>query len=152
MAGLIQYPALFASHVESVSQLALGDERLDRIRQAAFDATFDRGALEKEGLGTILTEAGLGAVAEELRTTNALAFSFLRGNADPDRAVRDLSAAIEALVARPVLDAALREATDRLRTATDDAGLAEQRRLREARDAAERALTDLASGEDGQGA
>ena len=152
MAGLLRFPQLFASHVESVTQMVLGDDGLERVRETAFDATFSAGVLEKEQLATILIEAGLGAVAEELRTTNALAFSFLRGNADPDRAVRDLSAAIEALVARPVLDAALKEATERLRTATDDAGLAEQRRLREARDAAERALTDLASGEDGQGA
>ena len=152
MAGLLKYPALFGSHVESISMLALGDERLDRVRQLAFDAVFSGGTLETEGLSTILVEAGLGNVAEELRTTNALAFSFLRGNADPDRAVRDLSAAIEALAARPVLDAALREATERLSTATDDAGMAEQQRLLKARDAAERALTDLASGEDGQGA
>ncbi len=99
-----------------------------------------------------MIDAGLGAVIEELKATNALAFSFLRGNADPDRAVRDLSAAIEAMAARPMLDAALRDATERLGAATDDAGLAEQRRLLEAREAADRALTDLALGEDGEGA
>ncbi len=130
----------------------MGDETLDRLREVAFDAAFSTPVLEKEGLATILEDAGLGLVAEELRTTNALAFSFLRGNADPDRAVRDLSAAIEALAARPMLDAALREATERLGMATDDAGLDEQRRLLMARDAADRALTDLAQGGDGEGA
>jgi DNA primase len=91
-------------------------------------------------------------VAEELRATNGLAFSFLRGNADPERAERDLSAAIDAMVARPVLDAALAEVTERLRSTTDDAGLAEQLRLRSARDESDRALAALADGEDEQGA
>ncbi|ABQ66800.1 DNA primase [Rhizorhabdus wittichii] len=152
MAGLLRFPALFSSHMEAIGQLQLGDERLDRLRAEAFEAGFSGGPLEKEGLETILAEAGLGAVVEELKATNALAFSFLRGNADPDRAMRDLSAAIEAMAARPLLDAALREATERLGMAADDAGLEEQRRLLAAREAADRALTDLALGEDGGGA
>jgi DNA primase len=152
MAGLLRFPALFSSHMEAIGQLQLGDERLDRLRAEAFEAGFSGVPLEKESLETILAEAGLGAVVEELKATNALAFSFLRGNADPDRAMRDLSAAIEALAARPLLDAALREATERLGMAADDAGLEEQRRLLAAREAADRALTDLALGEDGGGA
>ncbi|MES2495144.1 MAG: DNA primase [Pseudomonadota bacterium] len=152
MAGLLRYPSLFSTHIEPIGQLQLGDERLDTLRREAFDAGFSGQALEKETLEAILIDAGLGAVIEELKATNALAFSFLRGNADPDRAVRDLSAAIEAMAARPMLDAALRDATERLGAATDDAGLAEQRRLLEAREAADRALTDLALGEDGEGA
>ncbi|WP_235537461.1 DNA primase [Sphingomonas sp. Root1294] len=152
MAGLLRFPVLFSSHMEAIGQLELGDERLERLRAEAFDAGFSGAALEKESLETILVDAGLGAVIEELKATNALAFSFLRGNADPDRAVRDLSAAIEAMAARPLLDAALKEATERLGMATDDAGLEEQRRLLTAREAADRALTDLALGEDGEGA
>lgn len=151
MSGLLRFPGLFASHVEAVSTLALGDEGLERVRQAAFDATFDEGILEKERLATILADAGLGAVAEELRTTNALAFSFLRGNADPDRALRDLSAAIEAMASLPALEVALRAATERFGTDMDEASWAEQERLRLARNAAKDALTDLAAGEDGQG-
>ena len=152
LAGLLRYPALFATDIEAIGQLQLGDERLERLRSTAFEASLSGLPLEKDGLETILREAGLGIVVEELKATNALAFSFLRGNADPDRAVRDLLAAIEALAARPMLDAALREATERLGMATDDAGLEEQRRLLMARDAADRALTDLAQGGDGGGA
>jgi len=152
MAGLLRFPSLFSSHMETIGQLQLGDEGLEKLRAEAFDAGFSGVALEKDTLETILLEAGLGAVVEELKATNTLAFSFLRGNADPDRAVRDLSAAIEAMAARPLLDAALKEATERLGTATDDAGLEEQRRLLAAREAADRALTDLALGEDGGGA
>ena len=151
IAGLLRYPALFATDVEAIGQLQLGDERLEKLRSTALEAVFSGMRLEKDGLEAILRDAGLGVVVEELKATNALAFSFLRGNADPNRAVRDLSAAIEALAARPLLDAALREATERLGMATDDAGLDEQRRLLMARDAADRALTDLAQGGDGEG-
>jgi len=138
--------------MEAIGQIPLGDERLERLRSAAFEASLSGEVLEKAALEAILRDAGLGVVVEELKATNALAFSFLRGNADPDRAVRDLSAAIDALAARPLLDAALREATERLGMATDDAGLEEQRRLLMAREAADRALTDLAQGGDGEGA
>ena len=152
IAGLLRYPTLFATDMEAIGQLQLGDERLERLRATAFDASCAGAPLEKDSLETILRDAGLGVVIEELKATNALAFSFLRGNADPDRAVRDLSTAIDALAARPMLDAALREATERLGMATDDAGLEEQRRLLMAREAADRALTDLVMGEDGEGA
>ena len=152
MAGLLRYPALFATDIEAIGQLQLGDEKLETLRSVAFGASLAGPALEKDGLETILREAGLGVVVEELKATNALAFSFLRGNADPDRAVRDLSKAIEALAARPMLDAAIREANERLGMATDDAGFDEQQRLLLAREAADRALTDLAMGEDGGGA
>ena len=96
-----------------------------------------------------MAQAGLGDVAEGLQRTNGLAFSFLRSNADSDRARRDLGAAIEALAARPELDAALAAATERLMAAPDEAGFAEQRRLRGARDEADRALAALAFGADG---
>jgi DNA primase len=152
MSGLLRYPKLIATKSEAIGRLVLGDERLERVRSVALDAAFASGTLEKAALETILQNTGLGVVAEELRATNGLAFSFLRGNADPERAERDLSAAIDAMVARPVLDAALAEVTERLRSTTDDAGLAEQLRLRSARDESDRALAALADGEDEQGA
>jgi DNA primase len=151
MAGLLRYPHLIARLHDAISLLLLGDERLEKMRTVLLDAAFATSTLEKEGLEAILYNAGLGVVAEELRATNALAFSFLRSNADPERAERDLSAAIEALVARPILDAAIAEATERLRFATDEAGFAEQLRLRSAREASDRALAALTDGEDEEG-
>jgi DNA primase len=148
MGGLINYPALLASMHDPISQLLLGDERLEKLRTVALDAAFATSKLEKDSLQTILYNAGLGVVAEELRTTNALAFSFLRSNADPERAERELSAAIEALAVCPVLEAALAEVNGRLNFVTDAAGYAEQRRLQLALDDARSALRILAEGED----
>jgi DNA primase len=149
LAGLIRYPDLAARHAEAIGGLLLGDRALERLRDALLDAAFRGGALESEGLMAILEPAGLGSVADQLQRTNGLAFSFLRSNADSDRARRDLAAAIEVMAARPELDAALAAATERLMAAPDEEGFAEQRRLRAARDEADRSLAALAQGEDG---
>ena len=109
---------------------------------------FSGAPLEPGRLGSILVDAGLADVADELQRTNILAFSFLRGNADTERALRDLGAAIEALATRPELDAALAAATARFNATPDDAGFAEQLRLRAAREAADRSLAALVQGED----
>ncbi len=134
-----------------IGKLRIDDERLERVRSIAFDASFSGTPLEKDSLETILQEAGLGAVIEELKATNALAFSFLRGNAEYNRAVQDLSATIEALAAIPMLDAALREATEKFGIETSEEQWSEQQRLREALADAKRILSDLAQGEDGEG-
>jgi DNA primase len=152
MAGLLRFPALLTEMIDTIGAIRIDDERLAKLRSTAFDACFSGASLEKDSLETILREAGLGAVIEELKATNALAFSFLRGNAEYNRAVQDLSATIEALAAIPMLDAALQEATDRLGTDTSEAQLSEQRRLLDALADAKRALTDLAQGGDGEGA
>jgi DNA primase len=149
IAGMIRYPDMIATHAEAIGALLLGDRTLERVRKLLLDRAFGGEAVESEGLATILSQAGLGDVAEELQRTNGLAFSFLRSNADSDRARRDLGAAIEALAARPELDAALAAATERLMASPDEAGFAEQRRLRAARDEADRSLAALAYGADG---
>ncbi|KKC25886.1 DNA primase [Sphingomonas sp. SRS2] len=150
MAGILHYPGVLAEKIETIGSIRIDDERLERLRAVAFDASFSGPALEKDGLETILRDAGLGAVIEELKTTNTLAFSFLRGNAEYNRAVQDLSATIEALAAIPVLELAVREATERLGIETTDANLSEQQRLSVALAQAKSALSDLAHGENGE--
>ena len=80
---------------------------------------------------------------EELRLKQGLAFSFIRRDADPERARRDLVLVIETLAARPGLDAALEAATARLKEEGDEAAFQEQQRLRTARDEADRQLAIL---------
>ena len=90
-----------------------------------------------------MAEAGLGPAADELCRTNGLAFTFLRGDADPSRAQRDLGEAIDVLVTRPVIEQALAEATRAFETTTDEAGFAEQQRLTREKQDVERRLMDL---------
>jgi len=149
LAGLLRHPREIAVHSEAIAALPLADSRLDRLRTALLNAAFEAPVLEEQQLETILASAGLNSLANELRGTNGLAFSFLRSNADSDRAARDLGVAIETLAARPELDAALAAATARLMEAPDEAGFAEQRRLRAAREEADRSLAALVQPQDG---
>ena len=61
---------------------------------------------------------------------------------------RDLAMAIEALAARPELDAALAAATARLADGGDEEGYAEQMRLMSARRDADQKLAALVQGDD----
>ena len=90
----------------------------------------------------------MGELAATLMDANGLAFSFTRRQADAEIARRDLGMAIEALAARPALDAALAAATVRLTEQWDENGFAEQMRLVEALGDADRKLAALSQGED----
>ena len=149
LGGLIRFPAAIATHAEALASLETRDPALDALRERLLDSAFGHAKLEAETLAPILAEAGLGALAKELSRSNGLAFSFLRGDADPERARRDLGEAIEVLVSRPLIEAALAEATARFRETTDDGSFAEQRRLHDARSATEARLVELMRADDG---
>lgn len=148
-AGLVRYPEMIAANVEALGALPIADRKLAGLRSALIAAAFERQALEQERVRTILAEAGPGVGLETNPGTNGLAFSFLRGNADSERAKRDLAAVISALASRPELDAALAAVTERLMASPDEAVFAEQRRLRAAREEADRALAALVEGAEG---
>ncbi len=143
VAGLLLHPTLVAANAEALAELALGDATLERIRDVLVDAAFAGRPLETGDGGSILNEAGLGGAADALRRTDGLAFSFLRGDADPVRAARDLGEAIAVLVSRPLIEQALAEATARFGATTDDATFAEQQRLTREKQEVERRLMDL---------
>ncbi|MBV9840677.1 MAG: DNA primase [Sphingomonadaceae bacterium] len=142
-AGLLRHPAWIAEHSERIADLRLVQRPLDRLRAALLDAALDDEALEATGLAPILAAAGLDGLAREIGQMNGLAFSFLRDDADPERAHRDLGEAIDVLVARPEIDAALAQASARLGERMDEAAFAEQQRLRAALRDTERRLMDL---------
>jgi DNA primase len=144
LAGLLRHPALVLVCADALASLQIGDSALDDLRHIVVEAAFDDPALESEALITICDSAGLGALVRTLLNANTLAFSFTKPQADPELARRDLGIAIEALAARPELDAALAAATARLTEKWDETGFAEQTRLLEARRAADQRLAALA--------
>ena len=141
--GLLRYPDVIAGHTQAIAELPLAGKDALQLRGAMLDAAMAHGALDPEGLNTILARAGAAALTEELRQQRNLAFSFNRRDADPERARRDLVLVIETLAARPGLDAALEAATARLKEEGDEAAFQEQQRLRTARDEADRQLAIL---------
>ncbi|QJU59743.1 DNA primase [Sphingomonas sp. AP4-R1] len=148
LAGLILRPELIGDHAEALSGLPLPDEALSGLRDAMVDAIVTQGSLESTDIAHILGRAGVGSTANRLLGTNGLAFSFLRSDADPLRAARDLGEAIEVLATRPAIDAALAEATRAFAASTDEAAFAEQQRLTLERAEAEQRLLALLGPED----
>ena len=143
VAGLLLRPELIGAHTEALAELPLEDPLLERIRNLLVDSAYAGEVLESERAQSILVAAGLDAAAEAVRRTNGLAFSFLRSDAEPGRAARDLGEAIEVLVTRPLIEQALADATARFGETTDEASFAEQQRLTQERNAVERRLMDL---------
>jgi DNA primase len=141
--GLLRYPELVAPHSEAIAALPLPDQAAARLRDSLLEAAMAHGALDRDGLHTILAEAGVAPLAERLRRTSGLAFSFNRRDADPERASRDLVLVIDTLAAQPGLYAALDAATARLKEEGDEAAFREQQRLRAAKDEAESQLAAL---------
>jgi len=152
LAGLMRFPALIADHADMIAALpfAAGSPAA-RLRDAMVEAALahagDKSALDPEGLATILADKGAGALLEEPRLKRGLAFSFTRRDAPPDRAQRDLVLVVEALAAQPELDAAYAEVAARLKEEMTDALFDEQKRLRAARDRANRLLASLIVGD-----
>jgi DNA primase catalytic core len=147
LSGLVRHPAMIMACAEAISQLPFADPELSRLRDTLIDAGFDHPGLESDALVTICQHEGFASLIEALLSTVTLGFSFARDEADGEIARRDLAMAIEALAARPELDAALAAATVRLGAQWDDAGFAEQQRLRAARVEADQRLASLAAGD-----
>jgi DNA primase len=144
LAGLLNHPAVILACAEALATLPIADRDLDALRNHLLDAAYDNPALDSAALITICEQHGFGALAAQLVDVNGLAFSFTRRQADAELARRDLGMAIEALAARPELDAALAAATARLAEHWDETGFAEQMRLLEARREADARLASLA--------
>ncbi len=149
LAGLLRHPMMILACAEAIASLSFSDDRQEQLRSLLLEAAFDNATLDSAALIPICEASGLGNDAGNLLRADRLAFSFTKPDADAEVARRDLGMAIEALAARPHLDAALAAATARLADEWDDAGFAEQTRLLEARRAADQKLAALAEGDYG---
>jgi DNA primase len=146
MVGLVRHPSIVLTCGETLSLVRFADPALDRLRNLLIEAAYESDIVESGRIDTICHDAGLDAVLEGLRSSNShnrLAFSFLRSDADAERARRDLAMLIEAATARPELDAALAAATARVAAGGDEECFAEQARLKKARSEADLTLMSL---------
>jgi DNA primase len=131
--GFAYYPEALPTHVEQLAHLPIADRGLASLRDRIVDAALAGQALDRQRLATILETAGASAALEKARRTGGIGFSFTRSDTGPERAVRDLGIAIDALAAEEEIGAALDEATERLKAGDGDA-LQEQLRLHQARE------------------
>ena len=132
LVGFAYYPDALGAHVEQLAHLPIVDRTLSTARDRLVDLALSGEELDRSALVTILQLArGHPDHARSLSSYGG--FSFTRSDTDPERAVRDLGIAIDALAAGEEIGAALDEATERLKAGEDDA-YDEQLRLRAARD------------------
>lgn len=147
-AGLLEHPHLAAAHHETLLKLELRDPRLARLRESLLDAAMRDPHLDKSALDHNLATAGVGALAEEVRRSNRLAFSFTRRGGDSERAAQDLGAVLEVLAALETVEVALGEATARFRSSATQEDFDEQQRLRRHKDDLDVRLKSLARGDE----
>ena len=123
VAGLIRWPGEIHRHAEALSACVDIDARLG----AVLDMSDDDGVLEPEALATILARKGL-APPDPAEFTG-MRFLFLSSSASPANAAEQLAQAVELLVERPALEAALNDATKRFEHELSEEAYAEQQRL-----------------------
>ena len=123
IAGLMRWPELVPRHAEALARTQGLDSRFDALLECC-DAM---APLEKDALSTILSQNGL----EVPRTAeySGFRFGFLAPGANAEHAAAELAQAIDLLVERPVLEAALAQATARFESEVSDETFAEQQRL-----------------------
>ncbi len=131
--GFAFFPEALPTHVEQLAHLPIADRSLSAVRDRIVDAALAHQPLDRHKLATILQSAGAAATLEQARRAGGIGFSFTRSDTDPDRAVRDLGVAIDALAAEEEIGAALIAATERLKAGEVDA-FEEQHRLHRARE------------------
>ena len=144
IAGFANFPEALSANVETLACLPIGDPLAASLRDRMVDAVMSGAALDRTSIDTILEAAGAAPALKDVRRTRGIGFSFTRSDSDPERAMRDLTVAIEALAAEGEIEAALAEATERLK-AGDASAFDEQRRLHAARDEATERLASLAT-------
>ncbi|EIZ80133.1 DNA primase [Novosphingobium sp. Rr 2-17] len=123
LAGLMRWPELIHRHGEALSRTPGLDPRFMAIVQCC-----GAGApLETATLTTILSANGLEPPSPS--EYSDMRFGFLSAVADPDQAAAELGQAVELLIERPALEAALGRATARFENEISEDAFAEQQRL-----------------------
>ena len=140
--GFAHYPQALAAHTEQLAALPIADRALSALRDRIVDAALSGQPLDRESLLTILETAGAAAALQKARRAGGIGFSFTRSDTDPDRAVRDLGVAIDALSAEEEIGAALIAATERLQAGETEA-FDEQLRLHVERERIKERLASL---------
>jgi DNA primase len=144
--GFVNFPEALAPHCEQLAALAIPDATLSALRDKLVDAALSAETLDRQALATILQASGTKAGQERPLSSGGIGFSFTHSDAEPERAVRDLGVAIDALAAEEEIGAALEAATERLK-AGDEEAFDEQLRLHVAREEIKQRLASLAGTE-----
>ncbi|HET9335454.1 MAG TPA: toprim domain-containing protein, partial [Sphingomicrobium sp.] len=143
LSGFILFPEALHDHVEELAHLGIKDRGCADLRDQLVQIAMSGQHLDRAALETIL--AGKAAGSDVRR--GAMRFSFTQASSNPEVALSDLGAALEAVIARSEIDAALAEATRRLEQDFSELAFAEQQRLLAAKKSYNDRLASLAGNE-----
>lgn len=152
---MLRHPSQIANHFEELSMWKLDDHALQTLLKKLIAHAFTKETLDIEGVLTILQQTDSYNVARGLLRADALNFTFNRKLPEDaslgfiKRAHDDLAEAIKVVTARPGLEAALAQATQRAQNNLDEASFAEQQRLIVAKNEFGRKLVELTQLDDG---
>ena len=109
------------------------------------DALMTAPDLDKDGLALTLAAEGLRPLADEIRASNRLRFSFTRPETEAGVADRDFGSVVGNLAARRRIEEELAEVTARFRDTLSDRDYGAQQRLIAERLRVDAALADMAA-------
>ena len=145
--GHALYPDAISDHVESLAHLPLTDRAAAALRDRMVDLTMQGQTLDREGIVTILAAEDTAAAWRDVSKGGDIGFTFTKSKSDPELARRDLGLAVETLLAKAEIEAALADATRRLERDFTESAYAEQQRLIEAKARYNDRLASLAGNE-----
>ncbi len=141
--GFMLYPQALHDHIEELAHLRIADRSSAALRDQLVQIAMSGQHLDRDALQTILSGKAAGADARR----GAMRFSFTQRSSNPEAALSDLGAALEAVIALNEIELALGEATRKLKQEISEATYAEQQRLMAARKSYNDRLASLASNE-----
>ena len=132
--GHALYPDAIGDHVEALAALPIADRAAAKLRDRMVDLAMSGQMLDRQGIATILAAEETAAAWRDVSKGGDIGFPSRAAKSDPERARRDLGLAIEALVAKVEIEAALAKRPSARFRAGDEAAFDEQQRLHAARE------------------
>ena len=145
--GHALFPQAIGDHLETLATLSIADPSAARLRDRMVDAAMTGAELDRAALLPILQAEDTASAWHDVSRGGEIGFTFTRIRSDPDVARRDLALALEALLARVEIDAALADATLAFERDFSETAYAEQQRLLGARQQHNDRLASLAGNE-----
>ncbi len=153
LAALLRDPLQILRHHEALATIAPRDPAHARLLKSLLDASMAKETLDSAALLTILGP-DLYNMAQSLLTGDGSAFAFSRPNAAGEAGIsagavaQGLDEAIQLMRERPLLEAALRQATEAASNDLTEESFAQQQRLRAEKEEFERRLSALLQRDD----